>query len=146
MTAIRQRRTALSSTPAGTTAPVAAPASLDGLVKQAARTGYSPRTLAEAVGLTTSLLGKLEAHAITAATIPPTLVQRLAATLNVTSEAVASYLGVATTTQASAFYYADRPPMQQQESFLDAVQASALSPEHKREWTEITEHDATLGA
>ncbi len=83
-----------------------------------------------------------EARAIAVATIPPTLVRRLADTLNVTPEAVASYLGAARPGDAGAFYYADQPPTQQQEPFLDAVQASALSPERKREWAEIVSEDA----
>jgi hypothetical protein len=38
---------------------------------------------------------------------------------------------------------ADQQPDQQQESFLDAVEASALSPEGKREWAEIMKAEAT---
>jgi hypothetical protein len=147
LTQIRQHRAATSSAPADVaSAPVSAAASLDGLVKQGIRAGVSPRALAEAVGLTTNLLGKLEAHAIAAASIPPTLVRRLAATLTVAPESVASYLGLSSTPQAGAFYYADQPPTQQQEAFLDAVQGSALSPERKREWVEIAERDAASGA
>lgn len=130
LTQIRERRATVSIAP------------LVGLVKQGAQVGYSPRKLADAVGLTTNLLGKLEARAIAVATIPPTLVRRLADTLNVTPEAVASYLGAARPGDAGAFYYADQPPTQQQEPFLDAVQASALSPERKREWAEIVSEDA----
>jgi len=130
LTQIRERRAPVSIAP------------LVGLVKQGAQVGYSPRKLADAVGLTTNLLGKLEARAIAVATIPPTLVRRLADTLNVTPEAVASYLGAARPGDAGAFYYADQPPTQQQQPFLDAVQASALSPERKREWAEIVSEDA----
>ncbi|HEY7848651.1 MAG TPA: hypothetical protein VIC27_01240 [Ktedonobacterales bacterium] len=147
LTQIRQRRAATSAAPADVaSAPVSAAAPLDGLAKQGMRAGYSPRALAEAVGLTTNLLGKLEARAIAAASIPPTLVRRLAATLTVAPESVASYLGLSPTPQVGAFYYADQPPTQQQEAFLDAVQGSALSPERKREWVEIAERDAASGA
>jgi transcriptional regulator with XRE-family HTH domain len=147
LTQIRQRRAATSAAPADVaSAPVSAAAPLDGLAKQGMRAGYSPRALAEAVGLTMNLLGKLEARAIAAASIPPTLVRRLAATLTVAPESVASYLGLSPTPQVGAFYYADQPPTQQQEAFLDAVQGSALSPEHKREWVEIAERDAASGA
>lgn len=124
-----------------------APASLDGLVKQGKRLGYSPRTLAEAVGLTTTLLGKLEARAIAATSIPPTLVGRFATALKVAPDAIATYLGISSRTsqtgQAAAFYYADQQPTQQQESFLDAVQGSSLTPEQKRMWAEIVDQGET---
>ncbi len=121
------------------------PPPIEGLVKQGVKAGYPARKLAEAVGLTIDLLGKLEARVITVATIPPTLVKRLADTLQVVPEAVSSYLGAAQPGQAGAFYYADQPPSQQQESFLDAVQASALSPERKQEWAAIVKDDAERG-
>lgn len=130
---IRERRAA-SASPA-----------LEGLVKRGATLGYAPRRLAESVGLTTDLLGKLEARVIAVATIPPTLVGRLADALKVAPETVAAYLGAARRGQAGAFYYSDQSPTQQQEPFLDAVQASALSPELKREWAEIIEEDADKG-
>ncbi|HEX6818042.1 MAG TPA: hypothetical protein VF120_06665 [Ktedonobacterales bacterium] len=130
---IRERRTAAASPPIG------------GLVKQGATVGYTPKRLAESVGLTTELLGKLEAKAIAVATIPPTLVRRLADALKVAPEAVAAYLGATRAGQAGAFYYSDQPPTQQQEAFIDAVQASALSPELKREWGEIAKADANNG-
>ncbi len=121
------------------------PPVIDGLVKQGVKAGYPARKLAEAVGLTIDLLGKLEARVIAVATIPPTLVKRLADTLQVVPEAVSAYLGAAQPGQAGAFYYADQPPSQQQESFLDAVQASALSPERKQEWAAIVKDDAERG-
>jgi hypothetical protein len=119
---------------------------IEGLVKQGTTVGYSPLGLAEAVGITTDLLGKLEARVITVATIPPTLVGRLAEALKVAPDAVASYLGAARPGQAGVFYYADQPPTQQQEAFLDAIQASALSPELKLDWDEIVKEDAGKGA
>ncbi|HZC06864.1 MAG TPA: hypothetical protein VE338_14615, partial [Ktedonobacterales bacterium] len=79
-----------------------------------------------------------------AASIPPTLVRRLATALKVAPEAVTTYLGLSAsqTSQAGAFYYADQQPTQQQEAFLDAVQNSALSPESKRTWGKIVAQDA----
>jgi hypothetical protein len=127
---IRMRRASASSQP------------LEGLVKQGATIGYSPKTLADAVGLTTDLLGKLEARVIAGATIPSTLVRRLADALKVAPDAVATYLGAARPGQAGAFYYSDQPPTQQQEPFLDAVQTSALSPEQKQNWADIVTADA----
>jgi hypothetical protein len=119
---------------------------LEGLVKRGATIGYSPRKLADAVGLTTDLLGKLEARVIAGATIPLTLVRRFADALKVEPDAVAAYLGAARPGQVGAFYYSDEPPTQQQEPFLDAVQASALSPEQKQQWVEIVKADADRGA
>lgn len=127
------------------TATAPAAPSIEGLVKQGVKAGYPARKLAEAVGLTIDLLGKLEARVIAVATIPPTLVKRLADTLQVVPEAVSAYLGAARPGQAGAFYYADQPPSQQQESFLDAVQASALPPERKQEWAAIVKDDAERG-
>jgi hypothetical protein len=112
-------------------------APLAGLVRQGAKAGYTARTLAEAVGLTTALLAKLEAHAIEVTTIPATLVRRFAETLHVIPEAVAAYLGTAGLREAGVFYYAEQPPTQQQESFLDAVRTSSLSPALKEEWAAI---------
>lgn len=138
LTRIRERNEAAAALAAST---VSAPA-IEGLVKRGVTVGYSPKTLAESVGLTTDLLAKLEARVIAVASIPPTLVTRLADALKVAPGAVATYLGAARPGQAGAFYYADQPPTQQQESFLDAVRASDLSPERKREWAEIITADA----
>lgn len=119
---------------------------IEGLVKQGLAVGSPPPTLAAAVGLTTDLLAKLEARAIAVATIPPTLIKRLAETLQVAPEAVAAYLGTSQPGPVGAFYYADQPPTQEQQPFLEAVQASALPPEQKREWAEIAERERGAGA
>jgi hypothetical protein len=110
---------------------------IESLVKQGLAAGYRPPQLAAAIGLSTDLLGKLEARAIAVATIPRTLVQRLASVLQVAPEAIAAYLRGTAPAQAAAFYYAEQAPAQQQESFLEAVQASKLSPERKQEWMAI---------
>ncbi|MGE5335222.1 MAG: hypothetical protein ACM3N4_11020 [Nitrososphaerota archaeon] len=123
----------------------ATPAPIESLVKLGTAAGYTPPRLAEAVGLTPALLGRLEARAIAAASIPRALFQRLGEALKVAPEAIAAYLGAPQAGQAGGFYYADRPPAQQQESFLDAVQSSALSPERKREWAEIVSREASNG-
>lgn len=134
---IRERNAAIAATPVTQ--------SIEGLVKQGIKAGYNARKLAETVGLSIDLLGKLEARVIAVATIPPTLIRRLAGTLQVMPEAVSTYLGAVQPGQAGAFYYADQPPSQQQESFLDAVQASALSPERKQEWATIVKDDTERG-
>lgn len=124
-----------------------APAAIESLVKQGILVGYAPPQLAEAVGLTPELLGRLEARAIATSSIPRALFQRLAATLKTAPEAIAAYLGgwAQWGHQVGGFYYADQPPAQEQESFLDAVQASTLSPERKREWAEIVNEETNSG-
>jgi hypothetical protein len=119
---------------------------IQGLVVRGQEVGYQPPQLAAAVGLTMALLGKLEARVITVATIPPTLVRRLATALRVAPEAVATFLGAARPGAAGVFYYADQPPTQQQESFLDAVQRSTLPAEAKQDWADIVRADAGGGA
>jgi hypothetical protein len=119
---------------------------LRGLVVRGQEVGYQPPQLAAAVGLTLALLAKLEARAIAVATIPPTLVHRLAEALRVAPEAVAAFLGAAGPGTAGAFFYADEQPTQQQEPFLDAVRGSTLPAERQREWTEIVRADAGAGA
>lgn len=113
-------------------------APIESLVQLGIQAGYAPPQLAEAVGLTYEILGRLEAHAIDVASIPRTLFQRLAATLKTAPDAIAAYLGA---NPAGGFYFADQAPAQQQGSFLDAVEASTLSPERKREWAEIVKND-----
>jgi hypothetical protein len=119
---------------------------LSGIIKQGRLAGYMAPKLAEMVGLSLDILAKLDAHAIIGASIPRTLIQRLAATLRVTPEAVASYLASPQTAQGGAFFYADQAPRQRQESFQDAVQNSpALSAALKREWGEIIEQEQPSG-
>jgi hypothetical protein len=132
-------RIAASITPVG-----AAPAPagrLDGLMRQGARVGYPAPQLAKRVGLSPDVLAKLEAHRIEAATVPEALVRRLAATLHVTPTAVSAFLSHpgarrgTTSSQASA-------PRQQREPFLEAVRASALTPQQKDEWAKIAAGEA----
>jgi hypothetical protein len=116
-----------------------APAAIQSLAQLGIQAGYTPPRLAEAVGLTFDVLGKLQGHAIAAATIPRALIQRFADVLKTAPEAIAAYLGAS---PAGGFYMAEQQPDQQQESFLDAVEASALSTEGKREWAEIIRAEA----
>lgn len=122
---IREQRPALTVAP------------ITGLVPQGLRVGIAPAQLAAAVGLSVALLARLEAHAIAASTIPRALTARLSQTLGVAPQAIAAFFGEAPTAQAGAFYYADKAPEQQQQSFLEAVQASDLAPDAKQEWGEI---------
>ncbi len=117
----------------------AAPVAVESLVQLGLRANYTPPQLAEAVGLTGALLQRLEAHAISAASIPRALIQRFADVLKTAPEVIRAYLNA---TPAGGFYMADQQPDQKQQTFLDAVDASALSPEGKREWAEIVRAEA----
>jgi hypothetical protein len=117
-----------------------------GLVARGLELGLPPPQLAAAVGLTMALLGKLEARVIAVASIPPTLVRRLASALRVAPVTVETFLGAAGPGTAGAFYYADTQPTQQQEPFLDAIQSSELPPAAKQEWADIVRADAGGGA
>lgn len=129
---IRERRSAYAPTPA------AVP--FEGLVKQGNRLGYKPSQLAEAVGLTSDLIGRLEARAIDVTSIPRALFERLAATLKATPEAIADYLRAPQAGQVGGFFYADQQPTQARQSFLDAVRTSPmLSLEQKQQWTDIVQ-------
>lgn len=119
-----------------------APAAIQSLAQLGIQAGYTPPRLAEAVGLTSALLQRLEAHAISAASIPGALIQRFADVLKTAPEAIAAYLSAS---PAGGFYMAEQQPDQRQESFLDAVETSALSPERKREWAEIVNAETKSG-
>lgn len=136
---IREAPAGKPTAPAPAQAPATQP--LDSLFQQGQRAGLMPTALADAIGVSMDVLGKLEAHAIAAATIPRTLLQRLASTLKVSPEAIAAFLGGATPQQASAFFYAEKPPTQAQQSFVDAIHESMLPPERKQEWIEIARRD-----
>jgi hypothetical protein len=115
---------------------------ISGLFQQGLDAGYAPPELAESLGISWDVLAKLEAHAISVTSIPHTLIQRMAGTLSVLPETISAYLSGATAAQAGAFYYADQPPTQQQETFLEAIQASPeLSPQQKGEWAKIVEQE-----
>jgi len=115
---------------------------LSGIIKQGRQAGYMAPKLAEMVGLSLDILAKLDAHAIIGASIPRALIRRLADTLRVSPEAVASYLGHQQAAPGGAFFYAEQAPEQRQESFLEAVQNSpVLSPEQKRAWAEAAEQE-----
>lgn len=115
---------------------------LEGLVQRGLAIGYTPPKLAEAIGISRDVLAKLEAHAIQAMSIPQTFIQRAANTLRVAPAAVNAYLQGTSSAQTSAFFYSEKAPKQEQESFLEAIQASPrLTEAQKREWAEIVARD-----
>lgn len=109
--------------------------SIQGLVARGAEVGVTPPALMERMRLSPDLLGKLEARAVTITSIPPTLVARLADSLQVPPAAISSFLGAQPA--SAAFFYADQAPQPNQESFADAVRASALPEATKSEWLDV---------
>ncbi len=115
-----------------------------GFFKQGLDAGYAPPELAEALGISWDILAKLEARAIRATSIPRSLIQRIADTLNALPESITAYLRGATPAPSGAFFYADQAPTQQQETFLDAIRSSPeLSQDQKHEWEKIVKHEVT---
>lgn len=108
-----------------------------GFVQAGLASGYTPPKLAEALGIGRDVLAKLEAHAIAAGSIPHAFIQRAAERLSATPEAIRAYLRGASPAQAGAFFYSDQAPKQEQETFLEAIQASPqLTATQKHEWGE----------
>lgn len=122
-----------------------APASvapITGLVPRGMELGYGPPRLAAAIGISLDVLAKLDAKAISASSVPFTLVERLAEKLQAAPQAVVAFLAGTAPAQAPAHYFADQPPEQRQESFLDAIQASdGLDERAKQEWADIVARD-----
>jgi hypothetical protein len=115
-----------------------------GFFKQGLDAGYAPPGLAEALDISWDILAKLEARAIRVTSIPRSLIQRMADTLNALPESIAAYLRGSAPAPAGTFYYADQAPTQQQETFLEAIRSSPeLSPDQKHEWEQIVEQEVT---
>lgn len=118
----------------------AAPAALAGLVSRGIERGLNPRSLAERVGLSSTIIARLDARAISAASIPGELFRRLADALDVQQEAIMAYFS-ARPQASGGFYYADTAPTPTQDDFLTVIEASDdLAPERKAEWRQITGH------
>lgn len=126
---------------AGSPAPAQSEA-IDSLFKRGIAVGYSPPRLFGELRLSADLGAKLEARVIAAATIPRTLIERLAALLQTSTEAIQAYLaGAQPQAQGAQLYLAERPPEYSQQSFLDAVAQSTLAEDEKRAWVETARHD-----
>lgn len=144
LAAIREQRAAYEAAAA---APANVPASaqpevIDSLFKRGAAVDHPPQKLFGELGLSADLGAKLEARVIAAATIPRTLIERLAGLLQTSAEAIQAYLaGARPTTQGAQLYLAERPPEYSQQSFLEAVEHSTLTEDEKRAWVEIAQRD-----
>lgn len=98
--------------------------------------GMEPKQLAAALGIGLPLMVKLRQRLLQAATLPETLVSRLAEALDVTREQVRAYLNQPPTLAAGALYKADAAPQAaEQEPFTQALAACpGMSEEQKAFW------------
>jgi hypothetical protein len=94
--------------------------------------------------LTVDLLALLDARAILPETIPPVLVERLAGALGVREDAVAGYLrapAARKVAEAPAPYTAESASAPTRVPFPEAIRASALDEDRKREWAALADGD-----
>ncbi|MGI8588073.1 MAG: hypothetical protein ACR2M0_10360 [Chloroflexia bacterium] len=105
-----------------------------GLGERAARAGTSLRELAARVGLSSDVIFKIDRRIVRPETVPAALLRELASALGCTAIALrAGLLGGPAT--AGAMYHAAQPPKPRQQSFAEAIAASAdLSPEARARW------------
>lgn len=105
------------------------------LADRAFDVGLDPDQLAARVHLSPSFIDRLDTHSVT--DIPRELFRRLAEALDVTSEAIMSFLSASAQT-GGAFYHASEAPSTAQDDFLAAIEASDdLDPAFKAEWRAI---------
>jgi hypothetical protein len=115
---------------------------LNSLVGAGRASSVEPAALAQRVGLTVDLLALLDARAILPETIPPALVERLAGALGVRADAVASYLrapAARKVAEAPAPYAAESATAPTRVPFQEAIRASALDEDRKREWAALAD-------
>lgn len=110
------------------------------LVSRAGRAGVKPIQLVAKVGINIDILTRLQNGLIAPGSVPRTLIQRIAAVIAETPATVETLLGLNAPAQ-SAFFYSNTAPEHSQDTFLDAVQKSALSEEQKQEWRAIVADD-----
>jgi transcriptional regulator with XRE-family HTH domain len=110
-----------------------------GLRKGAEARGLTLQALASATGLTVPLLVKLDRRLIRPASIPRQAVERIAAALGRSFEAVAEYLQGPSQFASQASFRADAAPrMPDRQDFFDAVESDlTMSVEQKEEWRKI---------
>ena len=111
---------------------------LTGLEDRSFDAGIDPDQLAERVGVSPTIIARLDARAIAATSIPRELFRRLADALDVRIETVMAFLGASVQT-GGAFFHADQAPTGGQDDFLAAIEASEdLDPARKAEWRQIS--------
>lgn len=115
---------------------------IKGILAEAAARKLSTRKLAAMVDVTSEVLAKLDARAIEVTSIPSAFLRRLAENLNVPAGSIHAYLsGIGGPATSAQFYFAESAPEQKQESFLQAIDESALTEREKRHWREVAESE-----
>ena len=110
-------------------------ARIDSLIAAATRVGLTYAALKERVGLSDSLLKKLNRRLIDPLTIPVRVVADLAAALQQQDEAVATYLALAPRFIVGAQHRASQAPTlpRAREDFFDAVRKDAALPAARKQ-------------
>ena len=108
-------------------------------LNEAARTvGAGPRDIAASVGIGMSLFAKLSRRLIDAASIPPRLVNELAAALQISSTELAAYLRRPPTLAPGAAYRSvQAPEITGTQPFAEAIAESPdMTDQQKRDWSQ----------
>lgn len=113
---------------------------IKGIVAEGISRRIAPAKLAAMVRVTPDVLAKLDARAIAVASIPSAFLRELARVLEVPVGSIQAYLSGTASTQAR-FYFSETAPTQGQESFLQAIDESALPFEQKLAWREDVERE-----
>lgn len=109
---------------------------LASLKETAHNAGMNLRTLASRLGLGLPLIMKLEYRHLRVTSLPASLIQQIAETLQVSGDQVRAYLSQSPTLAPGASYKSDTvPQVSDQEAFAQAVRAcSDMSDDQKARW------------
>ena len=114
----------------------AKPITISSLKDAAKQQGLSLRSLAERLGVGSSLVFKLEYRHISFASLPSKFVNQIAESLQVSLSQIQAYLQQSATLSPSASYRSDSvPQVTEQEDFLQALEScSDMTEEQKNRW------------
>ncbi|WP_437795480.1 hypothetical protein [Sorangium sp. So ce693] len=113
---------------------------IESLLVEAKARGISTADLAAKLGLSVTLLAKLNRRLLDHASIPRELIQAIAVTLARSADAVALYFAQPPTFAAGAFHRAaGKPAIADREDFFGAVRSDlALTDEHRARWLSLS--------
>ena len=103
------------------------------LTEAASAKGFDKAEFARRIGLSLSLLVKLEKRRIAAATIPAAIIRRIAETLAQKEQAITNYFQLPAVTAGASFKAASRPDELKPESFAEAVRRDQMLSEAERQ-------------
>ncbi len=114
----------------------AEPAPLTDLVEAARAAGLDLRALARQLDLSLALVAQLNRRLLRAATVPRSLIERLAAAIGRETSAVAAFLAGTPTLVAGTQYRSDAAPkLSEPVAFADAVKSDlSLTPQQRTAW------------